>query len=251
MLIDAKHIQSIFHAGLNMLLPPRCPSCRVRIEENGHICAECWASLSLIADPKCNVCGLPFAHEQDDLTCGACLAAPPDYNKAIAPVLYEDKGRDLVLGLKHGRLFAAAPAMARIMAGHLSRLISKEENCLLVPVPLHPTRLMARRFNQSQLIAEALSDQMNLPMNALALCRKRATPSQGGLKKAGRLKNVSGAFEVSEKHQPAIEGKTILLVDDVLTTGATASACAVALKNAGAGKTIVVAFARVGEPLSG
>lgn len=251
MLIVAKRLQSIFHAGLNMLLPPRCPSCRVRIEENGHICAECWATLSLIADPKCKVCGLPFTHEQEDLTCGACLAAPPSYDRAIAPVLYEDKGRDLVLGLKHGRLFSAAPAMARLMAGHLNRSLSEEKNCLLVPVPLHPTRLMARRFNQSQLVAEALSDQMNLPMNALALRRKRATPSQGGFKKAGRLKNVSGAFEVAEQHQPAIEDKTILLVDDVLTTGATASACAVALKKAGAGKIIVAAFARVGEPLSG
>lgn len=251
MQLNAHRLRPILTASLNTLLPPRCPLCRARIEENGHICAACWASLSLIADPKCNTCGLPFAHEQDSLTCGACLAETPAYDKAIAPVLYEDKGRDLVLALKHGRLFAAAPAMARLMAGHLSHATADHTNCLLVPVPLHPTRLITRRFNQSQLIAEALSDQMGIPMNAVALRRKRATPSQGGLKKAGRLKNVRDAFEVKEKYRHALASKTILLVDDVLTTGATAGACAVALKNAGAGKVIVAAFARVGEPLAG
>lgn len=244
-------LKSILDASLNMLLPPRCPSCRVRIEQNGHICASCWASLALIADPKCNICGIPFAHAQDDLTCGACLASPPGYDKAVAPVLYEDKGRDLVLALKHGRLFSAAPAMARLMAGHLGRIVAEEKNCLLVPVPLHPTRLMARRFNQSQLIAQALSDQMAIPVNALALRRTRATPSQGGLKKSGRLKNVKGAFDVADRHRRTIEGKTILLVDDVLTTGATASASAAALKKMGAEHVIVAAFARVGEPVSG
>lgn len=244
-------LRTILNAGLDMLLPPRCPSCRVRIEEHGHICASCWASLSVIADPKCNACGIPFAHEQDGLTCGACLASPPAYDKAIAPVLYEDKGRDLVLGLKHGRLFSAAPAMARLMAGHLTRTIEAEKDYLFVPVPLHPTRLMARRFNQSQILAEALSEQTDIPMDAVALTRTRRTTSQGGLKKSGRLKNVKGAFAVADKHKATIVGKTILLVDDVLTTGATAGACAHALKNAGASAVIVVAFARVGEPLSG
>ena len=137
------------------------------------------------------------------------------------------------------------------MAGHLARTIEAEKDYLFVPVPLHRTRLMARRFNQSQILAEALSEQTDISMDALALTRTRRTPSQGRLKKSGRLKNVKGAFAVTEKHKTTIVGKTILLVDDVLTTGATAGACAQALKNAGASAVIVVAFARVGEPLSG
>lgn len=197
----------------------------------------------------CSRCGLPFIHEEDELECGACLQSPPLYDKAFAPVLYGGKGRALVLALKHGRLFAAAPAMARLMVTRISTIASTDAGGLIVPVPLHPSRYRARRFNQSQLLAQALSRETGLPMDARALKRVRPTPSQGGLKRASRFKNVNGAFEVAGKQ--TLEGRVVYLVDDVLTTGATASACSAALKDAGACAVYIVAFARVGEPVAG
>lgn len=207
--------------------------------------------MQMISEPKCSQCSLPFIQEQPGLVCGACLDNPPAYDEAIAPVLYADKGRDLVLALKHGRLFAAAPAMARMMSAPLARKIGSGDCPVLVPVPLHHSRLISRRFNQSQLLAESLAEQMDLPVDTRLLVRTRATPSQGGLKRRGRLKNVRGAFEISDKAKADLTGSTVILVDDVLTTGATAGACAEVLKKAGAHKVLVASFARVGDPIAG
>lgn len=242
-------ILAILGRALDMLLPPRCPLCRSRIIEHGHLCAGCWTELDLVADPKCERCGLPFAHESDGLQCGACLAHPPAFDGAVAPALYKDKGRDLVLALKYGRLFAAAPAMARLMAPVVSAKV--DGPAVLVPVPLHRWRLLGRRFNQSQLLAQALVRQTGIPLLATGLERIKSTPTQGGLNRSGRFRNVHAAFSVKNNKINEIEGKTIVLVDDVLTTGATAGACAEALKKAGARRVVVAAFARVGEPIPG
>ncbi len=235
---------------LDALLPPRCPVCRTRILEHDHLCAACWSALEPIADPKCTQCSLPFAHESDDLICGACLSKPPDFDHAFTPVLYADKGRSLVLALKYGGLFAAAPAMARMMAGPV-RSSNRLAYDALVPVPLHRFRLLSRRFNQSQLLAAALGRELDIPSQTFGLVRTRATPSQGTLNRDKRFKNVRSAFSVSNKKADFFKGKRLLLVDDVLTTGATASACAKTLKKAGAVSVDVVAFARVGQPISG
>lgn len=235
---------------LDALLPPRCPVCRARIVEHGHLCGACWSTLEPIADPRCSRCSLPFAHESDGLVCGACLAHPPAFDHAVAPVLYEEKGRSLVLALKYGGLFAAAPAMARMMAVSV-RSANRPANDMIVPVPLHRFRMVARRFNQSQLLAAALSKELGIESQNFALIRSKSTPSQGTLNRDKRFKNVRSAFSVQKKHQSFFTGKRILLVDDVLTTGATASACAATLKKAGAEAVDVVAFARVGQPVSG
>ncbi len=234
---------------LDMVLPPRCPLCRSRIIEHGHLCAACWTELDLVADPKCERCGLPFAHASDGLQCGACLAHPPAFDGAVAPALYKDKGRDLVLALKYGRLFAAAPAMARLMAPSVMNKL--DGPAVLVPVPLHRWRLLGRRFNQSQLLAQSLASRTGMPLLATALERIKPTPTQGGLNRSGRFRNVRAAFAVKTKKIKEVEGKTVVLVDDVLTTGATAGACAEALKKAGARRVVVAAFARVGEPIPG
>lgn len=242
-------ILAISGRALDMLLPPRCPLCRSRIIEHGHLCAGCWTELDLVADPKCERCGLPFAHASDGLQCGACLAHPPAFDGAVAPALYKDKGRDLVLALKYGRLFAAAPAMARLMAPVVRAKV--DGPAVLVPVPLHRWRLLGRRFNQSQLLAQALVRQTGIPLLATGLERIKSTPTQGGLNRSGRFRNVHAAFSVKNNKIKEVEGKTIVLVDDVLTTGATAGACAEALKKAGARRVVVAAFARVGEPIPG
>jgi len=235
---------------LDALLPPRCPVCRARIVEHGHLCGGCWSALEPIADPKCTRCSLPFAHESDGLVCGACHATPPDFDHAFTPVLYADKGRSLVLALKYGGLFAAAPAMARMMAGPV-RAADRGGYDMLVPVPLHRFRLLSRRFNQSQLLAASLGRELGIPNQNFGLIRSKSTPSQGTLNRNKRIKNVRSAFSVSNSDAVLFQGKNILLVDDVLTTGATASACAKTLKKAGATSVDVAAFARVGQPVSG
>lgn len=237
------------YVALDFLLPPRCPICRGRIESHGHLCGDCWSSLEMIAEPICRRCGIPFAHEVDEADCGACLARPPGFDSAYAPVLYQGVGRDLVLGLKYGAMMAAVPAMARMMAVQLSRSAAPPD--LIVPVPLHWTRLLKRRFNQSQLLARDIGKDIGKPVQSRILRRIRATPSQGTLGRGKRFKNVKSAFSVPVSERGIFAGKNILLVDDVLTTGATASACAEALKEAGACRVDLVAFARVGEPIAG
>lgn len=243
------HICAAPNLALDVLLPPRCPLCRARIAEHGHLCGACWLAVDMVSDPRCSRCGLPFAHESDGLQCGACLANPPAFDGAVAPALYAGKGRDLVLALKHGRLFAAAPAMARMMVPGLLKTI--EPDSVLVPVPLHRFRLLKRRFNQSQLLAAELAKHFGVDHMPGALMRTKSTPSQGGLNRKGRFQNVKAAFAVNPKHINELNERSVVLVDDVLTTGATADACAIVLKKAGVKQVTVAAFARVGEPVAG
>lgn len=156
----------------------------------------------------------------------------------------------MVLALKYGNLFAMAPAMARMMAPRLRSAKEKLPD-IIVPVPLHRWRMLARRFNQSQILAAALSGEIDVPLDTGSLVRTRATPSQGTLDRKKRFNNVRAAFTVLPDRTSRFEGRRVLLVDDVLTTGATASACAFALKSAGAADVGVAAFARAGHPVTG
>lgn len=231
---------------VDFLLPPRCPACGERIMSHGHLCAACWNKLVPISDPLCNQCGLPFEYNAGDRAhCGSCMKELPAFDWARAAVSYDDLGKSLVLKLKHGKSGAGVPALAAMMA----RLVPPERSVdIIVPVPLHRKRLLQRRFNQSQLLASALGKKLGLPCDPFVLERRRATPSQGTLGRKARLRNVEGAFNVSESRRVRIDGASVLLVDDVLTTGATASACAKTLKRFGAKEVGVVAFARVALP---
>lgn len=237
---------------LNFLLPPRCTMCRSRISEHGHLCPACWSSLTPIADPKCCRCAIPFAFSADEAhTCGACLHAPPVYDSASAPVLYDEKGRELVLALKYGGMLSAVPVMARMMTRELDVAGGATLDFdLIMPVPLHWSRLLKRRFNQSQVLARDIGSIIECPVDAYTLKRSKATPSQGEFGRQKRFENVSNAFMIPEHKQGFLQDKSILLVDDVLTTGATVSACAATLKGAGARHVHVVVFARVGEPVA-
>lgn len=238
-----EHGRKVSRRVLDLLLPPSCPVCFTRIGEVGHFCGECWAGLEQIADPRCNTCGLPFVLDGDGPKCAACLAYQPVFRHVFAPVLYDGVGRQAVLALKHGRRFLAVQAMARFM---INAIPDHQQYDAFVPVPLHWRRRLARRFNQSHLLADALARQQGCPLMTDLLTRKRATPSQGTLGRKARFKNVRAAFV--SKPGLDLTGKTILLVDDVLTTGATANACTEVLLNAGAKAVDVAVFARVGEP---
>lgn len=234
---------------VDFLLPPRCPACGDRILSHGHLCATCWQDLAPIAAPWCASCGLPFeVAAGPDALCGACMKDPPAFDWARAAVSYEALGRDLIIRMKHGGAGASVPAFVTMMA----RVVPADMQFdLLVPVPLHRWRLLKRRFNQSQLLAKGLAEKLGIPTDPFMLERVRATPSQGMLDRKGRRKNVHRAFRVPTGWIGQLGGRRVLLVDDVLTTGATASECAKALKKAGAAYVGVVAFARVGHPVRG
>jgi ComF family protein len=198
--------------------------------------------VEFLGEGGCVTCGLPLEATQAE-TCGACLAKPPRISRTRAAVAYGDLSRGLAIRLKYGRKVAIARTMARYMAPLIG---SVEGQAVLVPVPLHRSRLWQGGFNQSGLVARELARALNLPTDALALRRLKRTPPLKGMSSLQRRKTVAGAFKVADK--AAVSGRTVILIDDVLTTGSTAEACARALKRAGAARVELITWARVLRP---
>jgi ComF family protein len=225
---------------VDLILPPRCPACRIIVDGDGRFCAPCWAQLAFITAPHCACCGTPFDHDRGDgAQCGRCLAEPPRFTTARAAVVYGGPARSLVLALKHGDRTHLAAMMATAMA----RVAVVPPDALLIPVPLHRWRLWRRGFNQAAVMATALARLTGSETEMMALQRVKATPPSQGMGRTARAANVRGAFRVVDRAR--IKGRDIVLVDDVLTTGATADACARHLRRAGARTVHVLTYARV------
>lgn len=227
---------------VDLVLPPRCPGCRVIVDGDGHFCATCWQGLQFITAPMCAGCGTPFVHDMgQDARCGRCLETAPRFDSARAAMVYGGPARAVVLALKHGD----RQHLAAVMATHMQRAAGPLllPGALLVPVPLHRWRLWRRGFNQAAMLAQAIARLSGHAVDATVLVRIRATRSSQGLDRAARAANVRGAFRVVDRSR--IKGRDIVLVDDVLTTGATADACALRLRRAGARSVRVLTFARV------
>ncbi|HWA29670.1 MAG TPA: ComF family protein [Rhizomicrobium sp.] len=236
-------------AALDLVFPPLCMMCRAQVREPGSLCPDCWRKIGFIEGPACISCGLPFELDAGvDTRCAACLAHPPAFDRAASVMRYDEFSRAPILALKHADRHDVVPAFARWLERAGRELIAEAD--LIVPVPLHRGRLWTRRFNQSALLARALAKRTNKPYAPLVLKRTRPTPSQGDMRSAkARRKNVRGAFKVDSTRAEMVKGRSILLMDDVLTTGATVDACARALKRAGAAKVAVLTLARVARPL--
>jgi ComF family protein len=226
---------------LDFALPPRCAGCGTIVADVHSFCADCWKQIEFLGNSGCSVCGLPL-QATEETTCGVCLARPPRIERARAAVAYDDLSRSLAIRLKYGRKVA----IARTMAHYMAPLVAGSSDALLVPVPLHRTRLWNRGFNQSALVARELARRLRLRSDALAIRRIRRTPPLKGMTPLQRRKTVAGAFRVTDKSRVA--GKTVILVDDVFTTGSTADACARVLKRAGAARVELVSWARVVKP---
>jgi ComF family protein len=233
---------------LDVALPSVCPVCREPLGDGAGLCANCWSKLSLIEPPYCARLGIPFTYDPGaDLLSMEAIADPPAYDRARAAVRYDEIARALVHALKYGDRLDLAPLMGRWMARAGHELLLGAHG--LIPVPLHWRRLWARRFNQSAALAGAVSTICNVPVLHGSLRRHKATAQQVGLSKSGRADNVQGAFEVPRARRAQLAGKRLVLVDDVLTSGATSDACTRALLRAGAAHVDVLVFARVVAPL--
>jgi ComF family protein len=241
--VVCKILDSAWKQTLALVFPPLCVVCRKVVDEPGSLCPDCWGKIHFLDGPVCAVCGLPFDVDVGgDIRCGICLAHPPAFDKARAVMRYDENSKLPILALKHADRIELAPGFARWMMRTGREMIAA--SAVIVPVPLHRGRLWRRRYNQSAELARRISRFCGVPFDPLALRRLRATKSQGEMPSAkARRRNVHGAFFVPEP--AAVAGKAVLLIDDVMTTGATLDACARALKRAGAKTVFVLALARV------
>lgn len=231
----------IGRAVLDGVLPPRCLACGAIVGEPDAVCATCWAAMTFFASPWCAVCGLPFPHPMgEDAVCAACARQRPSWDRAWAALRYDKHSRRLVLALKHGDRTHLAGALGRWMRRAGAEILDSAD--LIAPVPLHWTRLFARRYNQAGLLAHAIHAAGGPPVAPDWLVRRRRTPSQGRLGPAARAKNVRGAFALRKGR--SVKGMRVVVVDDVLTTGATAEECARVLRRAGAAWVGVLTLAR-------
>jgi ComF family protein len=230
-------------------LPPLCPSCRALVGGDG-LCPDCWARLAFITRPYCERLGIPFAYDPGPgILSMQAIADPPAYRRARAAVRYDEVARTLVHAFKYGDRLDLGPTLGRWMAAAGRELTAEAD--ALIPVPLHWRRLWARRFNQAALLAQIVGAASGRPSITGALKRVKSTRHQVGLSASERAANVHGAFRVPPAARAEVVGRRLVLVDDVLTSGATLDACARALLRAGAADVDVLVFARVVDPARG
>ena len=239
------HVKDLAARAIDTILPPQ--SLITGSLEGGGIESELWAQVKFLDEPCCHICGFPFEfNEGVEALCGRCSVKRPSYDMARAGFEYDDSSRRLVLGFKHG----GRTEGLHIFAAHMRRA---GRRCLdgadfLVPVPLHYQRRIKRRYNQSALLARALAKVSASKFDPDILERIRPTPTQGGRSASGRRRNVQGAFRVREAAIERLQGRKIVLIDDVMTTGATLESCARTLKRAGAKEVAALTLARVVKP---
>lgn len=231
---------------LDGVLPPRCLGCGASVGDDGGLCAVCWREVTFIAPPLCQACGAPFEIMTPGMAiCAACHAHPVKFDRARAAFVYDEHSKAILLRFKHGDRLDAAPAFGRLLARAGADLLAHAD--IITAVPLHRWRLFQRRYNQAAVLAYAaarVAGRRGCVVPDL-LVRRRPTPIQGRLSRLGRRRNVAGAFTLRRRWASRLAGKRILIIDDVLTTGATLEECARVLKRAGTAQVDVLTLARV------
>lgn len=241
----------LLRQALDAVLPPLCLCCGTVVAESGSLCPDCWSRVGFLSEPLCHACGHPFevhpggGHPgaEGDILCGPCLAKAPPWRRARAVLRYDAASKPLILRFKHADRLEGAAAFARWMARAGGELLADTQ--VIVPVPLHRWRLLARRYNQAAVLAQALGRLSGVTVAPDALVRLRRTAVQGHMDREERRRNVAGAFAVPERRRRLVQGRRVLLVDDVLTTGATTGECTRTLLKAGAESVDVLTLGRV------
>jgi ComF family protein len=228
---------------LDFVVPNQCPTCNAFVHGTG-LCAICWQGARFIVPPFCARCGLPFDYDPGaEAWCGNCLAQTPPFEHARAAMTYDEISRGIILAYKHGDRLDLTPIIATWVCAAGKELLADAD--AVIPVPMHPRRLFQRRYNQAAVLAQAVGRLSNVDVMVDVLRRTRSTPSQGGLGRKAREKNLRGAIVSTAAMQSMLVGRRLLLIDDVLTTGATVAACSRALLKAGALRVDVLTLARV------
>jgi len=232
-------------AGLSdLLMPPVCLVCRTPVAGHDALCAGCWREIDFIRPPLCDRLGIPLPFDTGaPMVSAAAAADPPAYDRARAVAAHDGAMRTLVHALKFHDRHDVRRLLGRWLVEAGRELLEDAE--IVVPVPLARRRLLMRRFNQAAVLAREVARLTGLGFEPLVLARTRATASQVGLARAARRKNVAGAFSVPHRAVDRVRGRNVLLIDDVITTGSTAAACARTLKRAGAERVDVLALALV------
>jgi ComF family protein len=234
---------SVLKRAVDILFPARCAACREPVDAHGALCGQCWQHMHFIADPVCCKCGLPFGYNIGALAlCGRCMEHKPVYTQARAVLRYDEASKGQVLAFKYHDKTQLAPVFGAWLARIADDYAAKAH--AVVPVPLHYARLIGRRYNQAALLAHALGRRINLPVLPDALRRTRQTPAQSGLNRRQRIENMRAAFRVPLPRRALLKGKSVILVDDVMTTGATLDACSRALHDSGVHDVYVLTVAR-------
>lgn len=230
---------------VDLVYPPRCPLCGEAIADQGGLCAECWCELDVPGQPACATCNRPLGSSaiKGFARCFVCTTDPPRHSGVHAATLYNDASRRLILTFKHGGKIALATLLGRLMAAQLP--VEQIERPLLLPVPLHRWRLWRRGFNQAVLLARELERAGKGELVVDTLTRRKRTRSLGGLGRSEREKALAGAIALRPSRRGIVSGRNVILVDDVLTSGATSDACIAALLDAGARSVRIACFARV------
>ena len=238
----ARQISDGLSPVLDLVYPPRCPLCGDAVAQQGGLCTDCWNTIEAPGDPACRLCSLPIGSGRT--LCHECEIEPPRHWGIHAATLYNDASRQLILSFKHGGKIALARLLARMMAQRFPQPEGGERH-LLVPVPLHRWRLWRRGYNQAAMLVQELARSGEREALVDGLVRTKRTPSLGGLGRLARHKALRGAIAVNSARQDRIAGRHIVLVDDVMTSGATSDACVAALLDAGAASVRIACFARV------
>lgn len=241
------HFGAALGAAGNVLAPSLCLACHNRTSTHDALCAGCWQQVAFITPPLCHRLGLPLPFGGEGLQISAAAAAdPPPYDRARAAAVFDGVIREIIHGFKYADRHEARRLLARWMAGAGRELLADAD--VIVPVPMTRWRLMRRQFNQAALLAREISRLSGVPFDPFIVAKTKSTPTQVGSSAAQRATNVAGAFAVRRSARDRVAGRHVVVVDDVITTGATVGACARALRAAGAARVDVLAAAIVADP---
>lgn len=231
---------------LSIVYPTQCILCAEQVDQDGGMCGDCWRNTPFIGGLACDACGAPLpGYEKGRAHCDECMVSPRSWEAGRAAFLYEGNGRRIVLSLKHGDRTDLAKPAALWLQNVAQDILS--DDTLLVPVPIHWSRLLSRRFNQAAEISRALAKVTGLKMCQDALLRTKRTATQNGMTVGQRQTNMESAIVANPKRYQALEGRRICLIDDVMTSGATLAACTAAALDAGADQVFVTVLARVAK----